>query len=100
MDEEHKSHQFDQVWGRLVAMQSKLAASQASENVDARTDDEMDRILSEMGEATWALIRTRAIHKWQILHKVEHLQELLDGGNNWLDNRDHLLLASIRLDLG
>lgn len=62
-------------------------------------DGDMDLATDAEEEAVWAMIRTRTAHHWQIRHKLDVLQELLDVGGEWYDRRDRMLLASIKEDV-
>jgi hypothetical protein len=55
-------------------------------------------LLDRENDAQWNVIHARAVHRWQIAHKLELLDELLNTGR-WGDRHEFFLLASARMDL-
>lgn len=66
----------------------------------SHTEDDMGKAMDAERDAVWELIRTKAVRRWQILDRLELLENLLkEGGADWADHRERFLLASAKIDL-
>jgi hypothetical protein len=86
---------YDECYARLLRVKARLARN------DLESDDEKREALTDKLqdiEAHWDIIHARAVHRWQIAHKLELLEELLHIGT-WGDRREYFLLNSARLHL-
>jgi hypothetical protein len=90
-----QSEYFNEVYAGLLRAKADVAEAIAKECSDRR----LAKLQDIEGEALWDVIHAHAIHRWQINHKLELLQELLHTGQNWFDQREFFLLASARMDL-
>ena len=98
-DREEDVVEFNRVYAELQKAQAEIATFSARTEKRSDDDDRMDALQDVECAAIWQLIRTPAIHKWQIRQKLEVLEYLMQDNSDWTDQREHFLLASARLDL-
>ena len=83
-------------WGKLYGEWLRRRATYAEGPVP---DKESDRLGDRESEIVHEMIATPAPTQHAILEKIDVLQNYMDIGGRWVDNRDTLLLASISADV-
>jgi hypothetical protein len=97
-DKQNQAEYFDQCHARLLRVKARLASS-FLEPDDEKREALTDKLQDLEGEALWDVIHAQGVHRWQIAHKLELLEELLNIGQSWSDRREFFLIASARMDL-
>lgn len=83
---------FNDWWARYLKAHAKChQVGLSDEDWNSASDDQC--------EATWALIRLPAVKPYHVEWKLDALAAMLDGGTQWYDRRELMLLQSIRADV-
>jgi hypothetical protein len=96
-DDTDRARDFDECYARLLRVKARLA-SNFLESDDEKREALTDRLQDQESDALWGVIYAQGVHRWQIAHKLQLLDELMHIGS-WVDRRDYFLLNSARLDL-
>jgi hypothetical protein len=94
-NEEVQTDHFNEVYARLLRAQADVAEG----IVNTCGSRRLSKLQDLESEALWELIKTRAVERYQICHKLLQFEELLNTGHTWFDRREFFLLASVRMDL-
>jgi hypothetical protein len=97
-DRKNQAEHFDQCYARLLRVKARLASAFLEPDDDKR-EALTDKLQDREGDALWDVIHAKAIHRWQINHKLQLLEEILHEGQGWSDQREFFMLASARMDL-
>jgi|RhiMetdeSRZDD1v2_1073273.scaffolds.fasta_scaffold123045_3 hypothetical protein len=90
-----QSDYFNEVYARLLRAQADIAEAAAGNCSNRR----LSKLQDVESEALWEVIKTHAVERYQIGHKLAQLETLLHTGQCWYDQREFFLLASARMDL-
>jgi hypothetical protein len=90
-----QSDYFNEVYARLLRAQADIAEAVAKSCSNRR----LSKLQDLESEALWEVIKSRAVERYQVEHKLTQLETLMRTGQNWYDQREFFLLASARMDL-
>ena len=94
-DKAAQADYFDGVYAKLLRAKADVAEAIAGRCSDKR----LAKLQDIESEAQWDVILAAAVNRWQIAHKLELLEELLNIGQSWFDRREFFMIASARMDL-
>jgi hypothetical protein len=90
-----QSDYFNEVYARLLRAHADIAEAVANSCGNRR----LSKLQDLESEAFWEVIKSRAVERYQVEHKLAQLETLMHAGQNWFDKREFFLLASARMDL-